>query len=145
MYKRRLSLPYDRAVSCVSGEKTWPTSQIGQELAYAVQYYNDLEPQMFISYERDSYREIGSHCLRITFDTNILYRRQEFSLSSDPWGDPILPHGKILMELKTTCALPLWIVRTLSDNGIFKTSFSKYGTAYQKMLMAQQEGVKFYA
>lgn len=32
--------------------------------------------------------------------------------------------------------LPLWLVRCLSEHAIFKTSFSKYGTAYENMIRA---------
>ena len=34
------------------------------------------------------------------------------------------------MKIKTEGAMPLWLSRALDENGIFPTSFSKYGTAY---------------
>ena len=34
------------------------------------------------------------------------------------------------MEVKTADAIPLWLVQLLSREKIYKTSFSKYGTAW---------------
>ena len=36
------------------------------------------------------------------------------------------------MEIKTVGAMPLWLVRTLSDLKILPISFSKYGKIYEK-------------
>ena len=37
-------------------------------------------------------------------------------------------------ELKVQDAMPLWLSHALSEAGIFKTSFSKYGEAYRREL-----------
>jgi hypothetical protein len=39
-----------------------------------------------------------------------------------------------MMELKAPGAIPLWLTDFLTKNQIYKTSFSKYGVAYEKML-----------
>ena len=49
------------------------------------------------------------------------------------------------MELKTAGGLPLWMVQALSQQKLFKTSFSKYGAAYQDILLTGQKGVLQYA
>ena len=49
------------------------------------------------------------------------------------------------MELKAPGAIPLWMVRLLTDMKLYKTSFSKYGTAYEKMTEQTYKGVKRYA
>ena len=38
-----------------------------------------------------------------------------------------------LLEIKTSGALPMWLVGFLSKNKLYKTSFSKYGNAYKSM------------
>lgn len=76
---------------------------------------------------------------RVTFDTEIRYRREALTLDSDPWGTPVLPAGRVLMELKETGGMPLWMARALSEQGAFKTSFSKYGAAYQDILLGRAE------
>ena len=73
----------------------------------------------------------------MTFDDTILCRQDDLSLESEVYGTPLLPDGMVLMEIKCTCGLPLWMTRVLSKEHIYKTSFSKYGTAYQTMIYPQ--------
>ncbi len=146
VYKRRLTLPEPDAMAWLAGDKSAaPDSQIGREIDYFCAFYRDLRPQVFLSYEREAYFERGGGDFRVTFDENILTRRTALSLKTSPWGTPLLPHGTVLMELKTPGGIPLWMTRFLTENHIYKTSFSKYGTAYQNVIFPQQEGVKKYA
>ena len=145
VYKRRISIPQDQAMACFSGMQSWPDSQIGAELAYATDFYTPLRPTVFLSYERDSFRGIKDEAFRVTFDTQIRYRQEELTLDSDTWGTPILPPSQVLMELKVAGGLPLWMAHVLSEQGIFKTSFSKYGTAYQDIMLTGQRGERNYA
>ena len=46
-------------------------------------------------------------------------------------GDLLLEPGSAVLEIKVQQELPLWLVKILSDNRIYKTSFSKVGTAYK--------------
>ena len=125
----------DQALACVAGRAPWPDSQIGRELAYAAAFYETLRPAVFLSYERDDFR--------VTFDRDIRYRCQQLTLAHDPWGTSLLPQGWVLMEVKAAGAIPLWMVRALSGQGVFQTSFSKYGTAYRDLLAAGKGGVKY--
>lgn len=145
VYKRRISLPQDQALACFSKTRPWPDSQIGTELAYAADFYQTLRPTVFLSYERDAFHGTEDEDLRVTFDTEIRYRQDGLSLDSDTWGIPILPPGLVLMELKVSGGLPLWMAHVLSCQGIFKTSFSKYGAAYQNILLAGRRGDRKYA
>ena len=38
------------------------------------------------------------------------------------------------MEIKTSGGIPLWMSRVLTQQKLYKTSFSKYGTAYEKLI-----------
>lgn len=143
--KRRVSMPQMQAEACLGRRMCLPDSQIGQEIAYALAYYRELEPAVFLSYEREAFFERNGGDFRVTFDENIRYRQVELTLNSEAWGKPILRPDQVLMELKTSGALPLWMVQTLSKQKIFKTSFSKYGTAYQDIFMTNQKGVRKYA
>lgn len=145
VYKRRISMPQDQALGCVAGSELWPDSQIGAELAYAAGFYKTLRPAVFLSYERDSYRGVEDADFRVTFDRDIRYRREELTLDSATWGIPILAPGQVLMELKVAGGLPLWMAHVLSEQGAFKTSFSKYGTAYEDILLRGQRGEQKYA
>lgn len=145
VYKRRLSLEREQAMNCVFGKAPWPNTQIGGELAYAMAFYGNLRPAVFLSYERDAYHGIQDPQLRMTFDTRILYRRQGLSLGAEPWGVPLLGPDQVLMELKVAGGLPLWLTRVLSSQGIYRTTFSKYGAAYQDILRREQKGGRRYA
>lgn len=145
VYKRRISMPQDQALRCVTGTAPWPHSQIGEELAYVADFYKTLRPAVFLSYERDSYCGVEDENFRVTFDREIRYRREELTLDSDTWGPPLLAPGQVLMELKVAGGLPLWMAHVLSEQQIFKTSFSKYGTAYEDILLSGQRGAQKYA
>ena len=145
VYKRRISLPLAQAEACLAGKLPLPGSQIGQELAYALDFYQELEPAVHLSYEREAFFQRDGGDFRVTFDENIRYRREELSLASAPWGKPVLPPDQVLMELKTAGGLPLWMVQALSQQKLFKTSFSKYGAAYRDILLTGQKGVLHYA
>lgn len=49
------------------------------------------------------------------------------------------------MEIKTGTAIPLWMTNILSENKIYKTSFSKYGNAYAAIMSERANGGKKYA
>lgn len=145
VYKRRISLPQAQAEACLDGRMRLPDSQIGREIAYALEFYRELEPAVFLSYEREAFFQRDGGDFRVTFDENIRYRQTELTLDSEVWGKPILQPDQVLMELKTSGGLPLWMVHALSRQKIFKVSFSKYGAAYQDIFLTKQKGVRQYA
>lgn len=135
VYKRRIPLPEKEAMEWVSGERHCSRdSQISEEIDYFFQYYQDLHPAVFLSYEREAYYSKDNSDFRVTFDEKILCRQEDLSLESEVYGTPILPEGSVLMEIKCSGGIPLWMVHVLSQEHIYKTSFSKYGTAYQTMI-----------
>ena len=75
----------------------------------------------------------------MTFDENILARTDRLSLEREPGGDALLAPGQTLMEIKTGGGIPLWLVNVLTREGIYKTSFSKYGTYYQMYMLHQTD------
>lgn len=138
VYKRRISMTETAAREYVLSHKAAEDSQISREISYFMAHYKNLMPKILISYERDAFYSTADNDLRITFDRNILWRDNDLKLTSKVDGIPVLDSDLVLMEIKTTAAMPLWLVKTLSRNHIYKTSFSKYGTAYQMMLQNRQ-------
>ncbi len=135
VYKRRLVLPENEVMASFENDTPLPVkSQIGDEIEYFRGYYKNLYPKVFLSYEREAYFSLDGSNFRITFDDNILYRTDDLLLCSPPNGKSILGDGLVLMEVKTSGALPLWLTATLTENNIFNTSFSKYGTAYTDII-----------
>lgn len=135
VYKRRISLKEDIAYNWVTGKIPNPnTDQISNEIDYFIKYYDKLKPAIFLSYDRVAYYDNEDINFRVTFDENILCRDYDYSFEIEPSGNNILPDGYILMEIKSGGSIPLWFVSILSKLKVYKTSFSKYGNAYQKIL-----------
>lgn len=140
VYKRRISLPYQEAVSFLSGQQiastdtcNGTTQQILHELDWMLASYENLSPRVFLSYERDSYKGISDSSLRLTLDQDILFRTDRLDLREGAFGEAILLPDQTLMEVKISNAAPLWLAQALSEIGIFPVSFSKYGRAYERI------------
>ena len=131
VFKRRISLPQDAAMDWSLGKIPCPEqTQISREIDCFMRHYPSLAPTVFLSYEREAFFAKDASDFRVTFDEQIRFRTDRLSLCSDPDGRLLLPEGKVLMELKCASAIPLWMVRLLSEMQIYKTSYSKYGQAY---------------
>lgn len=125
VYKRRIETT-PRALA--NGETNG--GQIGREIDYFEKFYGDLSPKALLIYDREAY--FGEGDLRVTFDHNVRYRTEELTLGTGLYGTPLFSRGEVLMEIKTGAAIPLWLTKILSEERIYKTSFSKYGTAYER-------------
>lgn len=149
VYKRRIGLPERDAMRWTAGSKDpaimdelgKESPQVADEIGYFMDMYDGLKPVIYLSYDREAYRMRegvsaidGGSDFRVTFDSNIRCRETELSLKSDPYGKQILEDGMFLMELKCSGGIPLWLARLLSEEHIYKTSFSKYGTAYCRFM-----------
>ena len=138
VYKRRLAMSERDAMRWIAREEVpVAESQISREIDYFIDFYGNLTPKVFLSYEREAFFDKDDGDFRITFDENILARTTDLSLCSPPYGTQILECGKVLMELKCAGAIPLWMVELLSRERIYKTSFSKYGTAYSTLIFPE--------
>ncbi len=135
VYKRRVSLPCNEAMDwIVRKNHCHKHNQICDEIDYFIDHYGTLHPTVFLSYEREAYFTKEPLDFRVTFDENILFRQEDLDLISEVYGTPILPEGKTMMEIKCSGGMPLWMTEVLSREKIFKTSFSKYGTAYRTLI-----------
>ena len=140
VYKRRISLAESDAMSWTtmrcSGSKTDNGyTQIPDEINYFLDYYRNLRPAVFLSYDREAYRMRDKNDeFRLTFDENVLCRDYDMSLTAEVGGTHVLEPGKVLMELKCPGGIPLWMVEILNEEKLYKTSFSKYGTVYTNLI-----------
>lgn len=145
VYKRRLAMPNGDATKWLSGESELDKyTQISNEIDYFLKFYDKLHPAVFLSYEREAYYSEDGTDFRVTFDDTILCRQSDLSLASDIYGTPILPDDKVLMEIKCSGGIPLWMTEVLSKEKIYKTSFSKYGTAYKTLIFPQTHKINSY-
>jgi len=140
VFKRRVRLPYGQAMEIALQRLPAPQTQVGREIAACQALYGQtLLPRMLLSYDREAYRAREEQDFRLTMDTGIRWRTQELDLAGELDGRPILPADLVLLELKTSGPIPLWMARFLSEQQIFRRSFSKYGLACSSLLQGQKK------
>ena len=129
VYKRRTKARYQDLLEDIYG-CSFEDRQIGEEIRYALKYYERLKPAWFISCMRTSYVDKDDRRLRITFDDDMVYRNTCLSLKNTPEDRTIT--DKIVMELKVPGPMPLWLTEILDEVKAYPRGFSKVGTAYMK-------------
>ncbi len=146
VYKRRITLGEQDAMRYLLHGEIDVHSQITDEIDYFKDFYQGLAPAMLLMYRREAYYSKDDRDFRVTFDRDVLCRDYDLTLDKGIYGTSVLDSNLILMEVKTKDAIPLWMTKLLTDNHIYKKSFSKYGTAYQMKLREQlQKGNLNYA
>lgn len=133
-YKRRLPLLLDEAEAWLEyGVLPKQQSQISREIEWFL-YQNNPQPTALLSYDRIAFCGVKDPSLRVTFDSNLRWRGTQLSLSAGDYGTPILALPRILLEVKVSGPLPLWMTRLLSEEKAFPISFSKYGSLYPQLM-----------
>lgn len=137
--KRRSTLKLNEAYNFVNTGikpeiKGYMNKQVINEIEYILKLYN-LEPKLYLAYDRKALFGKENRDLRITFDTNVRTRREDLKLENGDYGEALLESGQWLMEVKAEKSIPLWLSKFLSQHKIFKSSFSKYGREYQKHMV----------
>lgn len=163
VYKRRVALPEKAAMEWTQRfsdpKLSSKSEQMVSEIDYFLSYYRYLKPAVFLSYDRQAYKmkpvsqshDASSQSgtvtpqtnmdFRVTFDENIMFRDYDLSLQSDVYGQSLLEADKVLMELKCSGGIPMWMTEVLSEEHVYKTSFSKYGTAYTRYILPAQQHI----
>jgi len=128
-YKRRIDFPLRELENRNIREIVSSfDSQISREIDFFLQR-NAVSEKVYIAYTRAAYNGIEDGDLRITFDKDLFFRLTglEGNLESNC---QILKANQMIMEIKTAGAIPLWLTKALSENGIFPIPFSKFGVCY---------------
>ncbi|MGN1317950.1 MAG: polyphosphate polymerase domain-containing protein [Lachnospirales bacterium] len=134
-----LSEAYDFTKTKIEPEfKDYMNKQVLDEITYFLDLYS-LKPKLYLAYDRIAFFEKDNPDLRISFDTNIRSRRENVALEKGDYGTRLLDYGTHLMEIKTSKAMPMWLVDMLSEYNIRRTSFSKYGTEYKNIYKNQYQ------
>ncbi len=135
VYKRRARMSAVEAEAYLAGQsRPDEDGQILREIDFFLQTH-PVSPKAYIACEREAWVDREEPELRITFDRDLRWRDTDLHLSAGSEGEPLLPDGEVLMEIKIPDAAPLWLAHLLSDLEIFPTSFSKYGTCYRTALL----------
>lgn len=140
--KRRISLTLGQANAFIfdgqipdfsQSKKSYIQNQVLKELIIFMKNY-PIAPKQYISYQRSAYFGKDDDNFRLTFDRAITQRRFDVSLEKPNYGVQLLPPGQYLMEVKIGESMPIWLSQQLSQLGIYKTSFSKYGVAFKSYI-----------
>lgn len=117
------------------------TDMVLKEIDFFLNHNTELKPSVFIGYQRMAFKGRENPWLRLTFDTNVLTRRHDLTLTKGFYGNYLLPPNTYIMEIKVPMALPIWLSDALAKAKIYNCSFSKYGTEYihsQKLHMEEK-------
>ena len=139
-YKRRVMITHDDFNELIKGKRsvlelskraveTSNDFQIAKEVDYLINHFS-LKPKVLVTYNRESYKD--EHGLRITFDDTLKYRSDKLSFHKSR-RDKMYFKDKntIIMEIKAHGAIPLWLVRTMSELKVYPERFSKIGKIYE--------------
>lgn len=136
--KRRVKLKKDE-LNAFLFHKTMPsysdymTNQVLNEFLYFLSY-REVQPAVYLTYERLAFFGKDNKDFRLTFDRNLLSRRSNFDFDNDEDLESIIDCDKMIMEIKIVGSMPIWLVHALSELKIYSTSFSKYGTEYKNLI-----------
>lgn len=145
VYKRRCRMTNAAAEAYLSGgwqdgpykneqEDSALDAQVTKELDFMLSRYKTLAPAAFVSCEREAFYAVDDHEFRITFDDNILGRDTRPVTHGRHRRTEASPGRSVADEIKAGGAFPLWICRILTEEKIHKTSFSKYGNIYRRVI-----------
>ena len=133
--KRRVAMTLSEAESYIQARvkphfERFIDKQVMKELDVFLNFYDSIQPRQYISYQRAAFFGKNDPEFRLTFDRQITARRTDLTLAKGSYGEQLILPDERLMEIKVPGSLPLWMSNALSELGIRKASFSKYGTAY---------------
>jgi len=139
VYKRRIIVEKKHIPTITTQDIVASTSsQISRELDFYIKS-NAVHEKIYISYKRSAFAGKKDEGLRVTFDTDMRFRLDCLDFSHPSRGSNIISCGKVLMEIKTPDAIPLWMTHALSENKIFPTGFSKYGVCYVNHILKKSK------
>jgi len=132
VYKRRVSGTPEETLALLRGTMIpGQTEQIQREILHMFGKY-DLRPACYVGYERTAWYCPEDPALRLTFDEELRARGGLPDLRDGAFGEPILPDGRIVMEIKFPDAAPRWLVDILNRLSIRPSSMSKYGVWFTR-------------
>lgn len=132
-YKRRAELTYSEAMKLMNGTRE-PASQIEREIAEFIRRYQ-VQPKVLLTYHRHPCYLKDNPSFRITFDTDLRYKPWKNGMVLKDDGDYIMADpDRVLLEIKTDHAIPLWLAEILNSLKIYQAPFSKIGTCYTNHL-----------
>jgi hypothetical protein len=127
--KRRMAADVKGALGLCAGD--WPERHMEPaallllEDVQAMVRSRDLAPACLIGYVRQAW--VGPEDLRVTFDSDLVYRARDVEDFADQSADGVLlPESRLVMEVKYPETMPYWLAALLARHGGVMRRFSKY-------------------
>lgn len=144
--KRRATLTLNEAYKFLElGERPATSDYLNNQVLNEIEYHisnHDIHQTVYISYSRKAFFSKDDKDFRITFDSNIITRRDSLFLEAGSFGDRLLTKNQYLMEVKILGAIPVWFTKILSDLEIYNTHFSKYGNEYMRYCLNKNYAIR---
>ncbi|ALC92307.1 hypothetical protein AM500_22930 [Bacillus sp. FJAT-18017] len=135
--KRRTLMPLMEAYRYLNKPIDWPVldfeasnHQILKEIHHFRRLYY-LNPAMVVSYDRQAFHCITDPDLRVTFDLNLRCRDSDLHIENGPYGENFIDRDLVVLEVKVTHSVPLWLTRILQDLQCEQRSASKFCTSLE--------------
>ncbi|WP_010096308.1 polyphosphate polymerase domain-containing protein [Ornithinibacillus scapharcae] len=135
--KRRTAIPLKSAYHYINKpsedlEEKYEVSnyQIFKEIHHFRKLYK-LNPEMVVSYDRHAFQSKADPDLRVTFDANLRCRKHHLNIEYGSYGDNFIDPNLIVLEVKVSNSVPLWLTRFLQDLECEQRSASKFCTSLE--------------
>ena len=136
--KRRLLCTLEEAFKVSAGEDIAPRTRIpDQRLVEEIHMMvnkRGFRPCCAMRYDRHAFADRDpSSDLRVTFDTGIAYRFDNFAVIPDDqrFDQFLLPDGYSVLEVKVTGAVPYWLTKIIGQHHCILQGHSKYNNALE--------------
>ncbi len=117
-----------------------PRDRPAVERFFALAWRYHLRPVVLVRYEREPWMSVIDSYARVTFDYHVRSQaidRLTFDHAPNAWRASDHPEANradrslIILELKFTTHVPMWLVHIVERFDLWRQSFSKYGTSVQ--------------
>ena len=117
-------------IHCGCRPKTddYMVNQVLDEIEFYLKVY-DVKPKVYLSYERVALFSRTDPDFRVTFDGNIISRRDRLDLFCEDRGESLLDDGELVMETKFSGAIPAWFCDILSKTRCICPAFQSTVTS----------------
>lgn len=144
--KRRVKMKYKDAMKLI-GRGIIPNhkkkdAEIIEEI-YKLSQENSLTPKAITRYNRQAFfGKEGNNDLRMTFDTQVLFQRENLKLNGAASQGNIVEEDMSILEVKAYGELPNWIAAYFEEHQILPQKMSKYAQAIEKSEQSFAENLK---
>lgn len=137
VHKKRTILPLEKAYHSLANSPSLKAYQSSNSAVFdhihLLRKWYALNPKMIVSYDRHAFHQSKNTDLRVTFDLNLRCRNDNLAIEKGPHGDYFIDPQLIILEVKTSEAIPSWLMQILEELNCTKRSISKFCASLEKL------------